>query len=121
MDKLLRISCMLSDKLIDGGNEQRITPWGIKQPEEGRFGFARASGESIDDEIMLPRVLQPYLLGAAMGTAQLGVSGLRLVSGLSQMLIFRSEAYMYSIRHGLSPSSSTSASSRSRSFIVGTP
>jgi hypothetical protein len=52
MDKLLRISCMLSDKLIDGSNEKRITPWGIKQPEESCFGFARASGESIDDKVM---------------------------------------------------------------------
>jgi hypothetical protein len=52
MYELLRISRMLSDKLVDGSNEKRITPWRIKQPEEHRFGFACASGESINNEVM---------------------------------------------------------------------
>jgi hypothetical protein len=53
MDELLSISCMLSNKLIDGSNEERVTLWIIKQPEEGRFSFACASRESIDDKVML--------------------------------------------------------------------
>ena len=53
MDELLRIPCLLSDKLIDGSNEERVAPWMIKQPEEGRFSFACASRKGIDDKIML--------------------------------------------------------------------
>jgi hypothetical protein len=53
MDELLRIPGMLSDKLIDGSNEERVAPWIIEQPEESRFRFACASRESIDDEVML--------------------------------------------------------------------
>jgi hypothetical protein len=53
MDELLRIPCMLSDKLIDRSNEERIALWIIKQPEEGRFRFACARRKSIDDKVML--------------------------------------------------------------------
>lgn len=51
--KLLCIFGVLSDQFIDWSNKQRVGVRILQEPQQGRFGFARACRERVDYEIVL--------------------------------------------------------------------
>ena len=53
LNKLLRISGLLPDKLVDRSDEQRVRLSALQEPEQSSFCFSRSRRESVDNQVVL--------------------------------------------------------------------